>query len=49
MDKKHNPNYGLGFQIENKWVGHWGGFDGFEAFVFYYPKTDDIFMVFSNY
>lgn len=43
------PEYGYGFQMKDNWIGHWGGFDGFEAFVFYYPKTDDIFLVFSNY
>jgi hypothetical protein len=43
------PEYGYGFQIKDNWVGHWGGFDGFEAFVFYFPKSGHTFIVFSNY
>jgi CubicO group peptidase (beta-lactamase class C family) len=43
------PEYGYGFQIEDNWVGHWGGFDGFEAFVFYFPESGHTFIVFSNY
>ena len=43
------PEYGYGFQIKDDWVGHWGGFDGFESFVFYFPKSGHTFIVFSNY
>jgi CubicO group peptidase (beta-lactamase class C family) len=43
------PEYGYGFEIKDNWVGHWGGFDGFEAFVFYFPKSGHTFIVFSNY
>jgi CubicO group peptidase (beta-lactamase class C family) len=43
------PEYGYGFQIEDNWVGHWGGFDGFESFVFYFPESGHTFVVFSNY
>jgi len=43
------PEYGYGFQVKDNWVGHWGGFDGFEAFVFYFPASGHTFIVFSNY
>ena len=47
--KPKSPEYGYGFQIKDNWVGHWGGFTGFEAFAFYFPASDHIFITFSNY
>ena len=47
--KPLTPEYGYGFQIRDNWVGHWGGFDGFEAFVFYFPESGHSFITFSNY
>jgi CubicO group peptidase (beta-lactamase class C family) len=44
-----SPEYGYGFQIKDNWVGHWGGFEGFEAFVFYFPESGHTFIAFSNY
>lgn len=44
-----SPEYGYGFQIKDNWVGHWGGFEGFEAFVFYFPTSGHTFITFSNY
>jgi CubicO group peptidase (beta-lactamase class C family) len=45
--KPMSPEYGYGFQIGDQWVGHWGGFTGFEAFVFYFPASDHIFIFFQ--
>jgi CubicO group peptidase (beta-lactamase class C family) len=47
--KPMSPEYGYGFQIRDHWVGHWGGFTGFEAFVFYFPASGHTFVTFSNY
>ena len=47
--KPKSPEYGYGFQIRDDWVGHWGGFPGYEAFVFYFPGSGHTFVVFSNY
>jgi CubicO group peptidase (beta-lactamase class C family) len=47
--KPMSPEYGYGFQIRDQWVGHWGGFTGYEAFVFYFPASGHTFIVFSNY
>jgi len=47
--KPMSPEYGYGFQIRDNWVGHWGGFTGFEAFVFYFPASGHTFIVLSNY
>jgi CubicO group peptidase (beta-lactamase class C family) len=47
--KPMSPEYGYGFQIRDHWVGHWGGFTGYEAFVFYFPASGHTFIVFSNY
>jgi CubicO group peptidase (beta-lactamase class C family) len=47
--KPLTPEYGYGFQIRDNWVGHWGGFEGFEAFVFYFPESGHSFITFSNY
>lgn len=41
--------YAHGFQIKDGWVGHSGGFDGFEAFICYYPESGRTFIVLSNY
>ena len=47
--KPMSPKYGYGFQTQDNWVGHWGGFEGFEAFVFYFPESGHTFITFSNY
>jgi hypothetical protein len=44
-----SPEYGYGFQIRDNWVGHWGGFPGFEAFVFHFPASGHTFIALSNY
>jgi len=43
-----SPEYGYEFQISDNWVGHWGGFEGFEAFMFYFPEIGHTFFTFSN-
>ena len=47
--KPMSPEYGYGFQIRDNWVGHWGGFTGFEAFVFHFPASGHTFIALSNY
>jgi CubicO group peptidase (beta-lactamase class C family) len=47
--KPMSPEYGYGFQIRDNWIGHWGGFPGFEAFVFYFPASGHTFIALSNY
>jgi len=49
LPKPSSPDYGYGFQVEDNWVGHWGGFPGIEAFVMYFPASDHTFIVLSNY
>ncbi len=47
--KPMTPHYGYGFQIRDYWVGHWGGFPGIEAFIFYFPNSDRTLVILSNY
>jgi CubicO group peptidase (beta-lactamase class C family) len=47
--KPMSPDYGYGFQIEDNWIGHWGGFPGIEAFAMYFPTSDHTIIIFSNY
>jgi CubicO group peptidase (beta-lactamase class C family) len=47
--KLRYPEYGYGFQIRDNRVGHTGGFEGFETFVWYFPESGHAFIIFSNY
>lgn len=42
-------DYGYGFQVKERWTGHWGGFPGIEAFVMYFPDTGHSLVILSNY
>ena len=44
-----SPKYGYGFQTKNGWVGHTGGFDGFESYLYHFPESGHTFILFANY
>jgi len=41
-------DYAYGFQSEDGWIGHWGGFPGVESFPMYFPESDRTLIVLSN-
>jgi CubicO group peptidase (beta-lactamase class C family) len=47
--KPPSTDYGYGFQSEDGWIGHWGGFPGVESFPMYFPKSERTLVVLSNY
>jgi CubicO group peptidase (beta-lactamase class C family) len=47
--KPFSPNYGYGFQISGRWIGHTGGFPGIDTFAYYFPTSGHTFIVLSNF
>jgi CubicO group peptidase (beta-lactamase class C family) len=47
--KPQSLHYGYGFQIEEEWIGHTGGFPGIGAVIAYYPRTGHMLVVLCNY
>jgi CubicO group peptidase (beta-lactamase class C family) len=47
--KAPSTDYGYGFQSEDGWIGHWGGFPGVESVPMYFPKSERTLIVLSNY